>query len=256
MGTWGYELEQDDFFFDITCTFDQQLKQNQNLRQTSDFLLENYANTLDDPDEGPLFWMALANMQWKYGTVDEHILEQVKSDFERDAGLERWLEIGQTEYERRKNVISRHLTKISSPNPRPKKLPKIVVRKPIYEAGDCLSILLRNDMYGAALVLASDHSDIEYGKNLIALLNYMEHQEPDLAVFENRDWLVLTHHLYENKPDIGWYTAPGHRRVKSKFRLIGNIPVLPDDPQQSNSLITWEHLGDQIIYQRDWDQRQ
>ena len=190
----------------------------------------------------------------KYGEVDEAVLKQVKFNFEHDAGLKRWLEIGQAEYTRRKEVIARHLEKISLPNPKPKKLPKIVVRKPIYKAGDCLSILLRNDMYGAALVLASDHSDIEYGKNLIGLLNYMENTEPELVVFQKRDWLIRTHHNYENTPDIGWYTATGHRRIKSKLHLIGNIPLLPDDPQQSSSLIVWEHLGEQIISQRDWDQ--
>ncbi|MBI9050218.1 MAG: hypothetical protein JEZ00_12420 [Anaerolineaceae bacterium] len=254
MGTWGYQLEQDDFVHDVMWEFDQHLKQNQNLQQTTELLIETYKEILDDPDEGPLFWIALAGMQWKYGKVHSNVFAQVISDFDRNAGLERWKEIGETGYTRRKNVITNFVEKISVDNPKPKKLPKIVVRKPVYKAGDCLSINLPNGMYGAALVLSADHSDIEYGQNLIALLNYMEKEEPNLSVFEKRDWLMLTHHNYENKPDIGWYTAPGHRSVKSKFYLLGNIPIVPDDPQQSNSLIIWNHLGNQIIYQRDWDQ--
>lgn len=251
MATWGYELEQDDFVCDVMTDFEQHLKQNQDLRQTTELLINNYQDSLDDPDEGPLFWLGLASMQWKFDKVNDKVLEQIKSDFSKEAGLERWQEVGEAAFNRRKQIIADFIENVSLENPRPKKLPKIVVRKPVYQAGDCLVIKLKNGMYGAALVLAADHSNIEDGKNLIGTMNYIENEEPDLAIFEKREWLIRTHQSFDNQPDIGWYAAPGHRRFKSKFHIIGNISILPDDPQQSNIRIKWEHLGDQIIYQRD-----
>jgi hypothetical protein len=254
MATWGYELEQDDFVCDVMTEFEEHLKQNQDLRQTTDLLINNYQSTLDDPDEGPLFWLALASMQWKFGKVDDKVLEQIKSDFDQDAGLERWQEIGESAFNKRKQIIADFIEKISVENPKPKKLPKIIVRKPIYQAGDCLSISLENGLYAAALVLAADHSNIEYGQNLIGVLDYMENHEPDPDVFEKREWLILNHHNWENEADICWYLSQGYRSVKKRFKLIGNIAIHETDPQESKRAANWAYLGNQMIKQKDWNQ--
>jgi hypothetical protein len=254
MGTWGYGIKQDDFVCDVMDEFDEHLKQNQNLPQTTEIVLNTYKEGINDPDEGPLFWIALANMQWKYGKVDAAVLEKIKSDFAKDAGMERWQEIGEKEYSKRKQVIADFIELISTENPKPKKLPKFVVRKPIFAAGDCLSIQLKNGLYGAALVLVADHSHIEYGKNLIGALDYMETTEPDLSVFQKRDFLISTHHHWENQPDICWYSNRGFRSEKKRFNLIGNIAITENDPNDGNSYAGWNLLGEQIILQKKWDQ--
>jgi hypothetical protein len=40
----------------------------------------------------PLLWLALAHVQWKYGTVDTDILSCIRSDIASERGLERWRE--------------------------------------------------------------------------------------------------------------------------------------------------------------------
>jgi len=67
---------------------------------------------------------------------------------------------------RRTAVLKRFLGKVENPNPRPKKTPRITVRAPKFQPGDCLSILLSNGQFGAALVLAVDNSNAEYGMDM------------------------------------------------------------------------------------------
>jgi hypothetical protein len=40
--------------------------------------------------------------------------------------------------------------------------------------------------YGAALVLATDHSNVEYGKDLVGVLDYLSTSKPTLDVVEGR----------------------------------------------------------------------
>jgi hypothetical protein len=68
-------------------------------------------------------------------------------------------------------------------NPGDKKGP--LIRPPIFSTGDCLSIKLSARRYGAALVLATDHRDINYGKygrNLICTLDYLNNKPPSIRV--------------------------------------------------------------------------
>lgn len=253
MATWGYEIDQDDFVCDIIADFENTLKQNQDIQKTGSVINSTYQDDIEDPDDGPLFWIALASMQWKYGSLDAAVLQQVKTDFENENGLERWRELGKDGYAKRKEVIKKFLEKISVANAKPKKMPKIVTRKPVYQPGDCLSISLENGLYAAALVLAADYNNIEYGQNLIGVLNYMKNEEPDISTFEKRNWLIINHHEWKNQPDIRWYVVQGYRSAKKRFKLIGNIPIKTNDPQGSNSWAGWMDLGNQVIYQTEWE---
>ncbi len=183
MGTWGFKIDQDDFVCDITNDFENRLKANPNIEAVTRAIMEEYAAFQDDPDNGPLFWIALAHMQWKYGWLQPSVLDKVRNDILSGEGLERWAEVGEKDLAMRKKELDAFLTKISQPNPKPARMPKIVVRKPIYQAGDCLAIVLENGQYGAAIVLASDHSNLEHGQNLIAVLNYLSDNKPELNEF-------------------------------------------------------------------------
>jgi hypothetical protein len=44
-----------------------------------------------------------------------------------------------------------------------------------------LSIRLSNGQYAAALVLAADHSNVEYGVNLIGVLDYLSLEKPTIG---------------------------------------------------------------------------
>ena len=39
-------------------------------------MLVEYERTKDDEDEGPLFWLALADTQWEYGRLTEPVREK------------------------------------------------------------------------------------------------------------------------------------------------------------------------------------
>ena len=130
---------------------------------------------------------------------------------------------------RRKATLEKFLNKIAVPNPRPKK-PRVAIRAPKFKAGDCLSIRMENGQYAAGLVLVADHSRVEYGQNLIAMLDYLSPEKPQIDVF-----LV------------------GFSSVKDRIEVAGVVDILPSDPKSSRSYCGWALLGRHVIYQREWN---
>jgi hypothetical protein len=105
----------------------------------------------------------------------------------------------------------------------------------------------------AALVLAADHSTVEYGKNLVGVLDYLSPQKPPMEIFRTRKWLVRTRHSWSNAIDVAWYLPVGFRAAKDRLEVIGHVEILDSDPKDSNSYRGWRGIGEQVMYQREWD---
>ncbi len=105
----------------------------------------------------------------------------------------------------------------------------------------------------AAVVLAADHSDVEYGKNLIGVLDYLSLDKPTQEIYEERKWLIRTHHHWKGELDLGWYLPLGYRAVKDRIEVVCQIEIAESDPKQSLSYCGWASLGTQVVLQRQWD---
>jgi hypothetical protein len=253
MGTWGLSIRSDDVVMDVIGGFEDILKKKQSLKAATAETIKSCKEEIADSDDGPLFWLGLADVQWKYGSVDKKVLAKVKSDFNKRKGLDGWREASEKLYAKRVKVIAEFIKKIEKPNKAPKPFPKTVVRKPLFEAGDCLSVAIAKGKYGAAFVTAEDTRNPEYGTNLVVVLDYLSAKKPTLKDFHKRNWLYLTHHSWENELDASWYSKLGFLKEKSKFELVGKIPVLKSDPLKSNTYSGWALIGQGIVGQRAWD---
>ena len=253
MSSWGTGIKQDDLVRDVIACFNERLKDGDTLEEATRAVLGQYSEVLEDQDEGPRVWIAIAEAQWTYGELAKGILDRVKHDFEHGVGLDLWKEASEESLRERRQEIKHFIEKISVPNPKPKKRPKRVSRAPRFAAGDCLAIKLANGQYGAGLVLAADHSDPEYGKNLIAVLDYMSRDRPSPKVFKKRRWLKLTHHQWKGKLDLSWYLPVHFTKEKDRFEIVGHIKIRLTDPKQSSQYASWQSLGSGVVLQREWD---
>lgn len=250
MGTWGIGITQDDEVADVIDMFETHLKNGASVPEASARVAAEFHP--DDPDAASLQRFGLAYAQWKYGALDPVLLAAVRSDIQNDVGLDRWREGAASDLNRRKAVLRRFLEQLESPNPRPKRFPRLVVRAPKYRPGDCLAVKLSNGQFGAALVLAADQTNPEYGRNLIASLEYMSTTPPGLHVFQKRDWLRLTHHNWRGQLDLAWYPPGRYRSEAPRFQVVGSILITSADPKDSNRYSGWLNLGNQVVLEMQW----
>jgi hypothetical protein len=249
MGAWGYGIRQDDFVCDVIGVFEDLLKAGKSVREAAEAVASKFTAEIKDAEDGPLFWIALADMQWTYGELDPQILNRIKEDLASGRSLAPWTE-DQRGPARRRAALEKFISKIGQPNRRPKKPPKIVVRAPKFRPGDCLSIRLSNGQYAAALVLAAYHSTVEYGTTLVGVLDYLSLEKPTMEVFGKRKWLLLGQHS-SNKIDVAWYHYIGFFAVKNRLEIVGQVEILGSDPTDSTIYRRWTGIGEQAIHRRE-----
>jgi hypothetical protein len=245
VGAWGHGIRQDDFVLDVIGDFEDHLKAGKSVREATDALKSKFAADVSADDDDPLFWIALADVQWTYGELEPEVSDRVVADLHSGRSLAPWTE-NEKGLARRQSALEKFISKIRNPNPRPKKLAKVVVRAPKFRTGDCLSIRLSTGQYSAALVLAADHTHVEHGRNLVGALDYVAETKPTIEVFRDRKWLVLDRNG-RRVIDTGWYYTTGFRAVRDRLEVVGNIEILAADPTDSNFYLPWVGLGERAI---------
>ena len=252
MGAWGHGIRHDDFVLDVVGVFEDLLKDGKSIADATHGVKAKFAGAIDDPHDGPLFWLALADLQWLYGELEPEVLARVQEDFESGRSLDPWRE-DERGLSRRTTALEQFLRKIATPRPRAKKPPRTIIRAPKFQPGDCLSIRVSTGQYAAGLVLAADHSTVEYGKNLVGLLDYLSAEKPTIEMFRNRQWLRLTHHTWNGDVALAWYLPIRFRTAKDQLEIVGRVEISEADPKDSNSYRGWAGIGEDAVQQREWD---
>ena len=76
MGAWGVKLYDNDVAEDIQNTYKEKLHEGKSNEEATDEIISDYEYMLEDVDDAQLFWMALADQQWKVGRLHHNVKEQ------------------------------------------------------------------------------------------------------------------------------------------------------------------------------------
>lgn len=76
MGADGYEIFDDDVAADVRGTFEAAVKEGASIVQATATVLGEWADMLDDIDDGPVIWLALAAVQLDHGELQPKIRER------------------------------------------------------------------------------------------------------------------------------------------------------------------------------------
>jgi hypothetical protein len=225
------------------------LKEGSSLADASSRAIAHFKRLENDAEDAPLLWQAIALVQWKYGKVDDAVLVRVRHDIESERGLDIWRD-DPKDLAKRRGVLEKFLNKLQLANPKPSLLPKIILRRAPFEEGDCLAVRTKDDRYTAALVLRANNQNPEYGKNLVAGLDYLDEEPPTLAFFEERKWLFKHHGNWNGEPDLVWFLPVRFRDASKRITLLGKTRIRESDPKDAGGHAGWNLLGDQILYCR------
>jgi hypothetical protein len=83
-------------------------------------LKDEYAEYLEDEDDGPIFWLALSQAQWECGQLQPDVLARALNIITTGKGLERWEEAGDETFEERKQELTQFAWLLIQPNPSPR----------------------------------------------------------------------------------------------------------------------------------------
>jgi hypothetical protein len=226
MGTWGTAISSNDTYADIYSEFFDLYNDGLDVAEISKKLISNNQETISDTEDSNNFWFALAKAKWECKQLDKELFYRISEIVETGADLEVWrqLDAGEKDIKKRKVILDKFLIDLKTERPKAKPIKKKIIRKPLFEKGDCLTFVLENGNYCGAIVLEAI-KDTELGINLIATIRLNQKRKPAIADFENSEVLIISLPDGKEKVDIGWYYPISLKRDNIKFEVAGNINI-------------------------------
>jgi hypothetical protein len=125
MGVSSTALYSDDTACEVRDEFVQLLSRLRDPARAMEMLIRSWSEQIADIDDGPVFWLALAETQWRYGCLDDVVKTKAVEVIDDEDDLHRWE--GSNLKKRRANLIALK-SKLLSPQPKARipRLPRSV----------------------------------------------------------------------------------------------------------------------------------
>jgi hypothetical protein len=140
MGTWGVAIFSDDLAADLRGDFRDLIGDGLSPGQAVARLLSDYASSLDDVDETPVFWLALAQVQWQLGRLDETTKRNALQIIDTGQDLKRW--DTPKDREKRAKVLGKLKQQLLSPPLPPRRIPRTVRSANQWTVGEVIAFRL------------------------------------------------------------------------------------------------------------------
>ncbi len=225
MGAWGTNIKDNDTTADIYLDFFDLYNEGQSPIDVSVALIDDNQELINNPDDCNNFWFAVALAQWETKSLDDKILQRVKTIIESGNDIQVWkdLDADEKDLEKRKIALEKFLVKLQSEKQKAKPREKPRNVKPIFSTGDCLAFKLDNGNYGGAVVLATNDNP-KLGYNLVAGTRINQPTKPTLNDFENAEILIRSFAFWKDKTEVIWINPDNYQKEYSNlFELIGKI---------------------------------
>lgn len=135
MGTWGYKLYDNDLFSDIKGDYETYLHRGKTPQEAVQLLCQDFIP--NGGDEEPLFWVCLADLQWRYGHLDPEIKAKALAGLPSLWDPDLWTD--PADQAKRKGLAEELQKKLESPQLPPKKFSRYRAKKTKWKAGEVYS---------------------------------------------------------------------------------------------------------------------
>lgn len=166
MGTWGPGIFSNDFASDLREAFRDEIASGASAQEALTCLQKRYSDELADPDEGPVFWLAIAATAWKIGRLEEPLKARALQIIARGEGIDHW-ESGPPR-NKRQQALRELAMRLESPQPAVVKLKKRGVLTNDWAVGEVLGLRLQSGNW--TLIHVLDHHQDAGGRSAICEL--------------------------------------------------------------------------------------
>jgi hypothetical protein len=221
----------DDLASDIRAEYREALGSGLSGPEATDRLLEQSESIRSDPDEGPVFWLALAATQVRLGRLEDRIRDEALREIDSGHDLSRWLDASRRDMRRRGLVLAKLREALLMPARPPVRVrPYRPFATPL-SAGDVLSWQLDD---GRFLLFRMVTIDEDYKGNrqpIVEILDWLGTALPELETVSGLSRAI--------PPELPWsstrpFTIPVSRRLPRQLDILGRVER--DEPTPSSTI--------------------
>jgi hypothetical protein len=224
MATFGTAIFSDDFACDIRDEFKEFIGEGLTPEQATSDLANSYADSLNNPDEASVFWLALAAVQWKTGRLLRSVKEKAIEIIDDGIDLQRWKSEGDKKLVvQREKQLQNLKEQLFSPQPAPKKIAKQYKHFTPFEVGDIIAYAHSSGKFALMRVvgLSVDNGGCRIN---CELLDFFENNVPsDVSVLENIPFYIFSYKTEKWPMQTSLMTigeASPKYEPKEKLRLV------------------------------------
>src|SRR5688500_9962879 len=140
MGTWGPAIFSDDLASDVREGFRDLIGEGLDARAATECLRDDCADVVGDPEEGPVFLIALAASQWKRGHVDPPVIAEALAAIAAGGGMERWEDAAPGQQRARRRALDKLAGELATPPRDPIRIPRRRLQDTPLELGDVVAV--------------------------------------------------------------------------------------------------------------------
>ncbi len=278
MGAWGTKLYQDDVACDVKEEYLNRLRVGYTNEEATKEVIEYNSDFINDIDDGPVFWLALADTQWKYGRLLPEVKEEAIKIIEQQTDLLKWKE-NKKQYQRRKEELEKLKEKLNTPQSPEKKVTKIKMNRATWKIGDVLAYQIKAEefkdtkwyhkyiLFRVIGITKTNIGSLPENKyydeqNVVAIYNWYGDGFPNIDIIKDLDFLIIEKIYYKFDPNTKLSSEIKRLEISKAIFSFNSrelkkldIKVLMHDekyiqPEENNLYISWYNVNniDWLVY--------
>ncbi|MBL8820079.1 MAG: hypothetical protein JNL58_28910 [Planctomyces sp.] len=239
MGTWGVAIFSDDLAADLRDDFRELIGDGLTSTEATDRLLEEHKSSLEDPDEMPVFWIALAAAQWKLGRLEDRTRQMALQLIDNGADLARW--DNPKDRAKREVVLAKTREELLSVQPPAKRIPRTIRESNDWKHGELIGFRLLSGKWTVLRVIGH-HTDKGGQFAVCELLDWVDDQLPPP---EKIDGLPIRRDKSLN--GISQFIFQQPKKKNDQARVVRmNCLSTPQQTKGHYAAFVWPHIDRQL----------
>jgi len=243
MGAFGVALFSDDTASDVRDDFKTLIGDGLDAKEATERLLREWQSTVDDADEGPVFWLALAATQWNLGRLLPQVLEHALRVIDSGQNLDSWRD--SPELKKRQKMLAALRVKLASQPPAAKRVPKKFRSSTDWTVGSVHAYELRSKAFCLFRVIGF-HSDKGGRSPVVELLDWVGDVLPTAEVIEK---LRVRVHYRPKGHSISQFLLGAASRIDTPGNRIRTLDVMSKPSQKAGgySVFLWRRVDQDLL---------
>ncbi|MFM7165602.1 MAG: hypothetical protein ACKO3T_10180 [Planctomycetaceae bacterium] len=239
MGTWGVAIFSDDLAADLRSEFRELIGAGLTSAAATDRLVAEYASSLEDANEMPVFWIALAMTQWKLGRLDkrtQHIALQLIDD---GSDLARW--DNSKDRAKRAAVLLKTRKELLSAPPPARRLTATIRQSNDWQPGELIGFRLLSGNWTLFRVIGQ-HTDEGGSFAVCEILDWVEDHLPSPEKISG-----LARRPVRSLNNISQFVFQQPRKKNEQARVVRlGCASAPQQSPGGYTVLPWPHVDRQL----------
>jgi hypothetical protein len=243
MGAWGPAIFSDDLAADVREEFRDLIGDGVTAEEASERLKAGYADTLQDPDEGPVFLFALAATQWKTGHVVPAIVSEALAALEAGRGMERWEDAPPSQQKQRRRALDKLAQQLRTPPRDPLRISRRKLEDTTLKLGDVVAVTRNHGRIFFAVI--DFHVDKGGRAAVVKLLPFLDNLPADSSVVREAAESGTREELFETRPFfIAFNGGTNPARLPPDVEVVARGVVDSPSERVGGRVTWWSRIAD------------